>query len=57
MIWLVLMLPLPQPTTYECDVCELNTIISRDLELCGSYWLYWDWGWHHEHGYGWYCRD
>lgn len=59
MLWLLLMLPSPEPKTYEVDVAELNHVLTHygDEWHYTSYWLYWEWKFHHQHGWDWYIKD
>lgn len=57
MIWLALLLPISEPTTYRVDICELNHVLRDDNVVSFDQWIWWDWGFHHTHGYDWYVRD
>ena len=55
-LWLVLMLPLSDPLTYDTDICELNTIVSSDGTPQVSFYVWWVWEFHEDYGYDYYVR-
>lgn len=57
MIWFALLLPLSEPTTCRVDIAELNHVLRDDGVVALEQWIWWDWGFHHVHGYDWYVRD